>query len=49
MFTYMTAVNGGVFDYDARRYDYDWDPIENLVNDFLNEAIDEFYEALHIN
>lgn len=48
---YITAVNKGVLDYDARLFNYEWDPIENLVADYLNNNAkkDELYSAIHID
>jgi hypothetical protein len=33
---YIAEVSGGVFDYDARIFNYDWDPIEDVLNNFMN-------------
>jgi hypothetical protein len=35
---YIHAVSGGLFEYDGRIFDYDWNPIEDVVNVFLNNA-----------
>jgi len=34
--SYIDRVSGGVLSYDARIFDYDWDPIENVISEFLN-------------
>jgi hypothetical protein len=43
-------VSGDVNSYDARIFDYDWDPYENMVFNFFNTCgkKDELYEAIHI-
>jgi hypothetical protein len=33
---YISAVNGGVMEYDTRIFDYEWDPVQNAVGDYLN-------------
>lgn len=35
---YIDTVSGGVFEYDARIFDYDWDPQGALLSDFLNNC-----------
>lgn len=47
---YIEEVSGGVFDYDARIFDYDFTPLEDVVNNFLNKATksDDIYKAIHI-
>lgn len=48
---YIDSVSGGRFEYDVRLFDYDWNPIEDEVNSFLNDAtnVESLYKALHIN
>ena len=48
---YIEDVSGGIFDYDARIFGYDWDPIEGDVNYFLNNNAKkvDFYKAIHID
>lgn len=43
-------MSAGVFEYDARIYGYEWNPIEDVVNNFLNKAAkkDDIYKAIHI-
>ena len=35
---YIDSVSGGLFEYDGRIFNSDWDPIEDNVNIFLNNA-----------
>jgi len=35
---YVGGVSGGVFPYDNRIFGYDWDPIEQPVNDYFNKS-----------
>jgi carboxypeptidase C (cathepsin A) len=48
---YIKDVNGKNFEYNARIYDYDWEPEEEVVVDFLTKSgkVNEIYEAIHIN
>ena len=32
---YIESVSGNVFPYDNRIFDYDWNPLENTVNDYF--------------
>ena len=32
---YITGISGNMFPYDTRIFDYDWDPIEQIVTDYL--------------
>jgi hypothetical protein len=47
---YISNVAGGVFPYDARIFGYDFNPIEEVLNDFLNNAglSMDIYKAIHI-
>lgn len=48
---YIRAVSAGIFDYDARIFSYDWDPIEDEFNNFMNTCTQSaaLYEAIHIS
>ncbi len=43
--SYIEEASGGLLEYDARIFNYDWNPIEDVVNNFLNTCTqkDEFY------
>ena len=49
--SYISEVSGGVLTYDGQIFEYDWDPTEELVDDYLNNNAlkDELYEAIHIS
>lgn len=38
MMGYISEVSGGVFPYDSRIFGYDFEPIEDVTNYFLNYA-----------
>lgn len=48
---YIDIVNGGVFEYNAREFEYEWDAIEAPTNAFLINAtkVNDIYKALHID
>lgn len=48
---YIDKVAGGLFTYDGSIFDYDWDPIEQVVSDFLSNCgkKKELYIALHVD
>ena len=48
---YIDEVAGGVFTYDASIFDYDWDPRDKVVNDFLSVSgkVQELYQSIHID
>jgi hypothetical protein len=35
---YISGVSGGVFAYDGRIFGYDFDPLEAVIIEFLNNA-----------
>jgi hypothetical protein len=35
---YIDTVGGGLFTYDARIFDQDWDPIGKVMDDFLTAS-----------
>lgn len=49
---YVNGVSGGVFPYDNRIFGYDWDPIEQPVDDYfnatLNPNITDVWNAIHV-
>jgi hypothetical protein len=49
--SYIQAVSGNVMEYNAMIFDYDWDPKEKLVIDFLTTAarVNETFKAIHID
>lgn len=49
--TYITDVSGGVFQFNAEMFSYDWMPNGNPITALLlNSTLkDQIYEALHIN
>ena len=48
---YIASVSGSVFAYDSRIFGYDWDPIEQVVTDYLtiSAKVEDIYEAIHID
>ena len=54
LLSYVLEVSGGVFPYDLRIFDYNWDPIEAPVNDYFDAMknaanITALWEAIHVN
>ncbi len=49
--SYIDEVGGNVFTYDARIFDYDWDPIDAVWVDFLTKSGKkaDIYSAIHID
>ena len=47
---YISKISGGVFPYDNRIFDYDWDPKEDLVIDYLTNStqVQELYKAINV-
>lgn len=47
---YISAVTGGVLSYDASIFGYDWYPLENMIDEFFNNARKSYaiYKAIHI-
>jgi hypothetical protein len=35
---YVSEVSGDVFSYDSRIFSSDWDPVEEVYDDFLNNC-----------
>ncbi|CDW88293.1 serine carboxypeptidase [Stylonychia lemnae] len=48
---YITDVSGGLITFDARKFDYDWNPISDVVDDFFGKSIQKeaIYKAIHID
>jgi len=48
---YVDTVAGGLFTYDGSIFDYDWNPIEDVVSNFLASCgkKDKLYQAIHID
>lgn len=48
--SYIMNVTGGMFDYDARIYGYDFDKISEPYVSYLGKSgkLDQLYEAIHI-
>ena len=48
---YVDEVGGGVFTYDARRFDYDWTPVENPYMAYLTNSskVAELYTSIHVD
>lgn len=35
---YIRAISGDIFAYDARIFDYDWEPKEDMIKDVFNKS-----------
>mmetsp|Transcript_39693 Transcript_39693/g.38255 ORF Transcript_39693/g.38255 Transcript_39693/m.38255 type:complete len:146 (+) Transcript_39693:658-1095(+) len=48
--SYIGDVGADLYLYDTRIFDYDWDPVEAPLSDYMNNnnKKDELYEAIHI-
>jgi hypothetical protein len=48
---YVLEVGGGVFTYDARIFDYDWDPVKDVYVSYLTTSgkVQDLYKAIHID
>ena len=48
---YIEAVSGNVMEYNARIFDYDWNPPEEATDWCLanSSRISDFYKAIHID
>lgn len=49
--SYIEAVSGGVFPYNAQIFGYDWEPKEDLVIQYLANSshVEELYKVIHID
>jgi len=49
--SYITRVSGNVLSYDMRIFDYDWDPIEDQVTDYLSKSgkVEDVWAAVHVS
>ena len=48
---YISQVSGEVLVYDTRIFEYDWDPIEEQYENYLNTNAlkDKLYQAIHVD
>ncbi len=49
--SYIDDMAGGVYTYDARTYDSDWNQIESVVTDYLTKSgkVNDLYKAIHVD
>ena len=51
MLSYITDVSGGVISFDARKFNYEWDPYNDLPHTCFGASTkkDLLYKALHVD